>query len=513
LILAIIYFLIFCFILKRHSFFKDDVFSYKHICVILIIKAIACFAFYWVYFSNFTKNFTGDSASTLADAKIMFSALPNHPMDFFKMVFGLHSDSDFDPLYKPYFEKIEKWGKSDVTSDFFLNDNRTPIRLNAFIMMFSNGNYAVHALFMLMMSFVGQFTFYKAFKKYFPKKEWILLGIIFLTPSILFWTSGVLKEPIAVCLLGLFFFCYLKIAIECEFKIKYVLVLITSSLLFLIIKPYILILCMIPLMIWAIVKHLNISVFNSKKIVFIYAFSMISFYMGSIVFIQQFFHKNVIKTIVVRQNDFINLSNGGTFFSNSKKYVRFDFNDSTHYEKVKDNIYKLKPHASFMYWDPHNLRDTIFENDNADTSKYLFISRCDVSGSAISMERLQYTPYSFLKIIPKSFMNVLAKPFFYDSRSILELMASVENLCFLMFFIFCFIYRTTDSVNKNLLLFCMTLFLTSFLLIGLTTTVLGAIVRYRIPFLPFFLMIPLLYLDINRVKNFRIFRIISQVIT
>ena len=94
----------------------------------------------------------------------MYDALPQHPMDFVKMVFGLHSEFDTDPLYEPYFKQIEKWGRADITGDFFLNDNRTPIRINAIIMLFSFGNYAVHAFVMLMISFIGQFAFYKTFR-------------------------------------------------------------------------------------------------------------------------------------------------------------------------------------------------------------------------------------------------------------------------------------------------------------------------------------------------------------
>ena len=80
-------------------------------------------------------------------------------------------------------------------------------------------------------------------------------------------------------------------------------------------------------------------------------------------------------------------------------------------------------------------------------------------------------------------------------------MASMENLFFVLFFIFCFIFKIKDRVDKNLLLFCITLIITSFILIGLTTTVMGAIVRYRIPFIPFLLLVPLLYLDEDRIKK------------
>ena len=499
MIIAAIYFLFFCFLVGKLSFFKDSAISLKFIFGILVIKCFACFAYYWVYFCYYPAGFNGDSVSTLHDAKIMYDALPNHPIDFVKMIFGLHSDLDSDALYEPYFKQIEKWGRADVSSNFFLNDNRTPIRINAIIMLFSFGNYAVHALVMLMLSFVGQFAFYKAFKSYFPKKEMLLALIIFITPSVLFWTSGVLKEPIAICLLGLFVYCFMKLFSESQYKIKYILLLISSTLLFLILKPYILILLLVPLFIFALVKR-----FQIKRVALFYLTSLLFIYGSAIIISKVFFNKDVIQTIVVRQNDFINLSHGGTFFLNDNKYVRFENTDTTHYELVdsKNNLYRLNPHSAFMYWKVNNIRDTIYETNNKDTSTFQFISRVAPSGSAISMERLEYSFSSFVKLIPQSFFNVLCKPFFFDSRSILELMASLENLLFFVFFIFCFWFRVKDKIDLNLLLLCLTLVITSFVLVGITTTVLGAIVRYKTPFIPSLLMIPLLFLDTNHLKKF-----------
>lgn len=480
------------------SFFKDEILSLKFIFGILIIKCLACFVYYWVYFCYYPAGFNGDSVSTLHDAKIMYDALPNHPADFIKMVLGLHSDSDMDPLYKPYFHHIEKWGRADVSSNFFLNDNRTPIRINAIIMLFSFGSYAVHAFVMLAFSFIGQFAFYKAFKSYFPEKELLLALIVFITPSILFWTSGVLKEPMAIGLLGLFIYTFMKLFVNYQIRIKYIAVFVSSVLLFLILKPYILILLIVPLLIFTIVKR-----FQIKRIVLFYCMAILISYGGVVLFLKTVLKKDVIQTIVIRQNDFINLSKGGTFFLNNEKYVRFENTDTTHYELVdaKKNLYRLNPHSAFMYWKVNNIRDTIYETNNKDTSIYRFISRVTASGSAISMQRLDYSLNSFAKVIPQSFYNVLFRPFFYDSRSVLELIASLENLMFLIFIVFCFWFRAKNSIDINLLILCGTIVITSFVLVGLTTTVLGAVVRYKIPFVPFLLLIPLLFLDTERIKR------------
>ena len=484
--------------MSKLSFFRDNILSFKILLSILVIKCLGCLAYYWVYFCYYPSGFNGDSVSTLHDAKIMYDALPEHPMDFIKMVFGLHSEFDTDSLYEPYFKYIEKWGRADVTSDFFLNDNRTPIRINAIIMIFSFGSYAVHALVMLVISFIGQFAFYKTFKGYFPNKEILLAAIIFLTPSILFWTSGVLKEPIAICLLGLFTYSYFKLFVHYQIQTKYIGLFFLSCLLFLIVKPYILVLLIVPLILFSLVKSYKI-----KRMTLFYFASLFMIYGSGILVLKFIFHKDVLNTIVVRQNDFVSLSKGGVFFMHEDKYVRFEYSDTTHFHKVDtiSNLYQLDRHSAFMYWNTHNLRDTIYETNNKDTSYFTLDASCAPSGSAININRLQYSFSSFAKLIPQSFFNVLCKPLFYDSRSILELMASFENFCFLLFFALCFIFRDKIPIDKNLLVCCIAIVITSFILIGITTTVTGAIVRYKIPFIPFLLMIPLLFLNSDILKK------------
>ncbi len=414
------------------------------------------------------------------------------------MVFGFHSNLSSDPLYSAYFEKIPDWGDSDSTSEFFLNDNRTSIRFHAWMMVFSRGHYAVHALMMMVVSFTGQFAFYKTFKNYFAGKEKLLAAIIFITPSVLFWSSGILKEPIAMALLGLLLYYFFKVCVEYRFKVNYVLGFITCCLFFTILKPYILVIIIVPLALFSLVNR-----FHIKRMFIFYAASLCIIYTGSILTLKYVFHKDVINTIVVRQNDFISLSKGGIFFVNAENYLRLDYKDSAQYTLLDQTtkLCRLKPHAALMYWDLDHLRDTVFVSDNKDTSLYKCLLVCKPAGSGITMQRLQYSFSSFAKLLPVSFFNVLCKPFFYDARSASELVASLENLGFLLFFMSCFAFQTKFPVNKNLLYVCLSITLLSFLLIGITTTVTGAIVRYKVPFIPFLLMIPLLYLDVDRLRK------------
>lgn len=500
MILALIYFLLFCFIVRRWSFFKDEVISFKFLLLILSLKALACFAYYWVYFDHYKGELLSDSESTMNGARIIYGALPDHMGDYLRIIFGFHSESQTDPLYELYFKGIDKWERVGDHNDFFLNDNRTITRINAIIMLFSFGYYAVHGFFMLALSFVGQWAFYKTFKEYFKGKEILLAAIIFITPSVLFWTSGVLKEPIAICLLGLFCYSFFKLFIHEQKSLKHVLLLLVSFLLFLIVKPYILMVVLIPLCCFALVNY-----FQVKKVFLFYTLFFSVLLVSGITILKYAFNKDVIKVIVARQNDFINLSNGGTFFKNDKRYVRLDYEEnSDKYEMVDsvNKLYRIKPHVKLMYWNEPNLNwDTVFVNDNQDTSLYHYISSSPPAGSAIPMERLTNNFSSFARVVPFSFYNVLCKPFFYDAKGALDLVASLENLLFLTLIIFCLVYRSPSRANSNLFWFCVFAVLSAFLLVGLTTTVLGAIVRYKVPFLPFLLMIPVLFLDGEKWKK------------
>jgi hypothetical protein len=365
LILAVIYFLVFYWVLYRWHFFKDEHLSFKFLSFVLLIKLLGAFAYYWIYFVYYPIGQNGDSVSTMHDAKIIYNALPQKPLDFLKIIFGLHTESESDPLYQTYFKHIQKWGRADVTSDFFLNDNRTPTRLNAIIMLFSFGYYSVHALAMLILSFIGQLAFYKAFKSFFKGKELMLALIIFFSPSVLFWSSGVLKEPIALFLMGLFIYHFINYFVHQKKTGLSILSMITCSLLFLILKPYIFIIIILPLSIFAVIQAKQY-----KRAGLIYIFTLCFSVTTGIVLLKTIFKKDVINTIVVRENDFVSLSRGGIFFDNDSLYLRLEHSDSTSYQlaDTANNLYTMRPHAQFMFWYLENLKDTLFVKDNTDTT-------------------------------------------------------------------------------------------------------------------------------------------------
>ena len=89
-----------------------------------------------------------------------------------------------------------------------INDNQTIIRFNALIQFFSFGNYQIHNILFNLLSFTGLLAIWKFFKTKFEVKKWMLLLSLFLFPTVLLWTSGVLKESILIFALGFFLYFF-----------------------------------------------------------------------------------------------------------------------------------------------------------------------------------------------------------------------------------------------------------------------------------------------------------------
>jgi hypothetical protein len=119
-----------------------------------------------------------------------------------------------------------------------------------------------------------------------------------------------------------------------------------------------------------------------------------------------------------------------------------------------------------------------------------------VAGSVLSIAPLQPTFFSFFKNAPSALMHLIFRPYLWDSFSPLVLMAALENILLLSVIVFCIVFiKPIKSINWSYVLFCLSFVLIQFVIIGETTPILGAIVRYKVPALPFLLIAALLMLN------------------
>ncbi|MBL7986205.1 MAG: hypothetical protein JNM91_14455, partial [Flavobacteriales bacterium] len=96
---------------------------------------------------------------------------------------------------------------------------------------------------------------------------------------------------------------------------------------------------------------------------------------------------------------------------------------------------------------------------------------------------------SFLSQVPHALYMTFVSPFTTWNNGPLGAMSAAENLLLLLIVAAAIRWRRRWSeVDVPLLLFCIGFTLVLALVIGWTTPVIGALVRYRVPFLPFLVM-------------------------
>jgi hypothetical protein len=108
------------------------------------------------------------------------------------------------------------------------------------------------------------------------------------------------------------------------------------------------------------------------------------------------------------------------------------------------------------------------------------------AGSIISLPELEPNAVSLMENSPVAFITILCRPFITDYSPLLTFIAGLENTAILLFCLVCmFRISRETALHKALPWFCAVYTLTYFTLIGLTTPVLGAIVRYKAQVLPY----------------------------
>lgn len=118
------------------------------------------------------------------------------------------------------------------------------------------------------------------------------------------------------------------------------------------------------------------------------------------------------------------------------------------------------------------------------------------SGSLLPVPDLEPTMLSFLQNVPSALYMAFASPFTSINKGMLGIMGGAENLLvFLLPIVALWRTRPWKDIDGATVLFLASYVLLLALLIGWTVPVVGALVRYRVPMLPFLSVIALLVID------------------
>lgn len=252
----------------------------------------------WVIYTYYyTDRSTADPFRYFDDAKIMHSALLEDPGSYFRLMIGFDTDN---PRLEKYIVKMFNWDKE--YNYLLYNDSRTMLRFNALCMLFSFGNYHVHTIIMSLVSLMGGMYLFKAFYKFLQQHKFLLLLVIFCIPSVMYYSSGVLKEGILMAGLGIFFYSIFKIQVSWK-PSKYWILLLAGTIILIVMKIYVFI-CLVPALAYFISSH---HILKSKPYMLLIIFNILAF-LGLYAISVWMPDKDIFYLLYKKKDDFINVA-------------------------------------------------------------------------------------------------------------------------------------------------------------------------------------------------------------
>ena len=407
--------------ISKLDFFKNGPFSTRSLQLAFFLRIAMGFGLFLIYSYHYPSRQDADTFKYFDDSQYMYDAFWTNPGDYFKMLFGIHCNTEY--FNTEYFNNMSNWVRSYDNGLF--NDNRLMIRVNAFLRIFSFGNYHVHSIILAFLAFMGSFSLSKLFFEVSRSKVLTYIAV-FLVPSLVFWSSGILKEAVLLAALGFFAYHFYQLFDSNRTWKNYVMLFLMSCVL-IVLKLYVFMAFFPAIIIWLVVS-------KWRRSLWVYLLMYILFI--------------AIATLIGEINpryDFVNL-----IVDKQKQFIRL---------------------ADF----------------------YPVNSRFD-------LEVLTYEFWSLLLSSPEAIFNVFTKPWPNELNSILYIPSFIENAVILLLLVTTFVYRKALKVKEwDFVIFCLSFCIILYTVIGLTTPITGAIVRYKIPAIPFLMMAVFMLMDFDKI--------------
>lgn len=315
-------------------------------------------------------------------------------------------------------------------------------KLVAIFSFFSFGSYAVINLFFSMISFSGVWRLYKFFYEQYPKLHRQFAIVILFLPNFIFWSSGILKDPLCTGMLG-----WLTYSAYGAFKkrtsvIKNIVITVIAAYVLLVVKAYILAAYVPFFVLYLLLSRVTLIKSMVVKLVALFALAFL-------LSITMFFLSAKIENLL---GDYA-------------------------LDKIAESV---------------------------KTSQEGFANISDIAESSFSLGAdFDGTPASLLNIAPAAVAASLFRPFIWESKKISTLLSALESLAFIIFTLYVlykarlrfFIYIFKDPV----IMYCFWYAILFAMFVGAIALNFGTLVRYKIPCIPFYLAALILILD--RVKT------------
>ncbi len=272
---------------------KDKNFSRNVFIILFFLKLLGGFSVYAVYTYLYDPSMA-DIHKFFRGGKVLYKAADDNFADYLRLITGIQGKQ---PQLQKYYDQTDYWTREFSYGLF--NDNRTIMRFNAIVCLFSAGNIYIHIFVMAFLSFLGCFVLYKSFDELFTElNPYFKIIAAFMIPSCLFWTSGLLKEGLLMFAIG--FSMWFATKLYMKFSVLNLVGLLLSAALMFLSKVYVL-----PAFFPALVFLFLSRKFNIKQQL-ILIFLIIVFSAFFVIFSGKIIKYDILQTLSGKQNDFIN---------------------------------------------------------------------------------------------------------------------------------------------------------------------------------------------------------------
>lgn len=393
-----------------------DPFLRKHYVLLFVAKFFGAIVFALIYQFFYGG---GDTTNYYLNSTKIYEAFNYDALTGLKFVFAKAGDTTVDGgRFSQYMFFYRDAGS------FFV------ARIGGFISFFCGNSYATISLFFSLISFTGVWAIYKVLINEFPYlKKRLVIGLLYL-PSMIFWGSGYMKDPLCIGALGWLISGFYHIFLVRKRLFSSILLLLLGAFVLQQVKIYILLSVLPCLFIWALLYY------QEKLKLGVLSIFIVPFFLAIGVF-------------------------GGGYAASKLA--------------EGDEKYSL---------------DNIVET-TAVTGHYL--KRISKEGSKYSLSTtFDGSIGSLVRLAPEAIIVSFYRPFLWEARNPFMLLSALENFGLLILTIVG-IFRYFSNRSKvpkkfrkeYFLSFCAVFCILFGVSIGVTTYNFGALVRYKIPMLPF----------------------------
>lgn len=351
-------------------------------------------------------------------------------------VYYFHS---FDFLSKAFYSNWEEYMKLIFLGEvslglkdgpmFFLDLRAyTFVRIISPIYILSGSNYWICSIYLSIFSFSGLWILSNSLIKLYKLKPLAVLISFFIFPSVVFWSSGIIKESLIIGVMCIIITIVLNLANHKKKMIALrIFVFVIFSCILFYIKFYYFAVLFSVLTPYALIKYFTYNVGFLKK----YEFYSLSFFLLSLLFMA---------------------------FIASYSYPLLHFN------KIFGALY---------------LNYSITLEHSSILNSYTF-------------EGLSSDPVSFLSHIPKALFYGLFSPFLWQCKSVITMVNGIENTILLILFITFLLtnFRKEKLVKIDIEVISLVVYVATLaIFMAFASPNWGSLVRYKVGYLPFFLLL------------------------